>query len=38
MKKTITLIATVLLIAGTCFSQNHILRTFEGKKIPAKHV
>ena len=28
----------MLLIAGTCFSQNHILRTFEGKKIPAKHV
>ena len=27
----------MLLIAGTCFSQNHILRTFEGKKIPAKH-
>lgn len=38
MKKAITLFATVLLLAGTCFSQNHILRTFEGKKIPAKHV
>ena len=28
----------MLLLAATCFSQNHILRSVEGKNIPSRDV